>query len=118
MDFDKALKRHVLAHIRSIFFTFQSPGRGYIKRQSKFQSKTLFSYLRVNKSLFRWTCASYQATFRNLSFGELVNHIKYQLKSGSIIGPSATHCVTNFERKLLCDHLNLRETRVWVRINT
>ncbi|WZZ51358.1 hypothetical protein YC2023_051465 [Brassica napus] len=40
MDFDQASKGHVLAHIRSIFFTFQSPGRGYIKRQSKFQSKT------------------------------------------------------------------------------
>nr|VDD36367.1 unnamed protein product [Brassica oleracea] len=39
----KALKRHVLAHIRSIFFTFQIHGHGYIKRQSKFQSKTLFS---------------------------------------------------------------------------
>uniref|UniRef100_A0A0D3D4E2 Uncharacterized protein n=1 Tax=Brassica oleracea var. oleracea TaxID=109376 RepID=A0A0D3D4E2_BRAOL len=36
MDFDQASKGHVLAHIRSIFFTFQSPGRGYIKRQSKF----------------------------------------------------------------------------------
>ncbi|KAF2563284.1 hypothetical protein F2Q70_00018673 [Brassica cretica] len=35
MDFDQALKRHVLAHIRSVFFTFESPGRGYIKRQSK-----------------------------------------------------------------------------------
>ncbi|KAG5400804.1 hypothetical protein IGI04_015411 [Brassica rapa subsp. trilocularis] len=28
----KASKGHVLAHIRSIFFTFQSPGRGYMKR--------------------------------------------------------------------------------------
>ncbi|KAF3525323.1 hypothetical protein F2Q69_00048314 [Brassica cretica] len=27
----KASKGHVLAHIRSIFFTFQSPGRGYMK---------------------------------------------------------------------------------------
>uniref|UniRef100_M4F7A7 Uncharacterized protein n=1 Tax=Brassica campestris TaxID=3711 RepID=M4F7A7_BRACM len=43
MDFDQASKGHVLAHIRSIFFTFQSHGRGYIKRQSKFQSKTLFT---------------------------------------------------------------------------
>ncbi|WZZ67159.1 hypothetical protein YC2023_078529 [Brassica napus] len=84
MDFDQALKRHVLAHIRSIFFPFQSPGRGYINRQSKFQSKTLFSYLQVNKSLFRLTCASYQTTYRNLSFVELVRHIKQQLKSGSI----------------------------------
>ncbi|WZZ27089.1 hypothetical protein YC2023_010490 [Brassica napus] len=32
MDFDQASKGHVLAHIRSIFFTFQSPGRGYMKR--------------------------------------------------------------------------------------
>ncbi|KAL0681023.1 hypothetical protein Bca4012_047870 [Brassica carinata] len=32
MDFDQASKGHVLAHIRSIFFTFQSPGRDYIKR--------------------------------------------------------------------------------------
>ncbi|WZZ23906.1 hypothetical protein YC2023_007307 [Brassica napus] len=31
-DFDQASKGHVLAHIRSIFFTFQSPGRGYMKR--------------------------------------------------------------------------------------
>ncbi|KAF2597452.1 hypothetical protein F2Q68_00009287 [Brassica cretica] len=31
MDFDQASKGHVLAHIRSIFFTFQSPGRGYMK---------------------------------------------------------------------------------------
>ncbi|WZZ20565.1 hypothetical protein YC2023_121952 [Brassica napus] len=44
MDFDQASKGHVLAHIRSIFFTFQSLGRGYIKRQSKFQSKTLFNH--------------------------------------------------------------------------
>ncbi|WZY86576.1 hypothetical protein YC2023_032960 [Brassica napus] len=42
------------------------------------------SYLRVNKSLFRWTCASYQATYRNPSFVGLVHHIKQQLKSGSI----------------------------------
>ncbi|CAN6890549.1 unnamed protein product [Brassica oleracea] len=32
MDFDQASKGHVLAHIRSIFFTFQSRGRGYMKR--------------------------------------------------------------------------------------
>ncbi|CAN7092986.1 unnamed protein product [Brassica rapa subsp. narinosa] len=32
MDFDQASKGHVLAHIRSKFFTFQSPGRGYMKR--------------------------------------------------------------------------------------
>ncbi|KAF2590470.1 hypothetical protein F2Q70_00037932 [Brassica cretica] len=38
MDFDQASKGHVLAHIRSIFFTFQSPGRGYMKR-------TLLSFL-------------------------------------------------------------------------
>ncbi|KAL0789991.1 hypothetical protein Bca101_006237 [Brassica carinata] len=31
MNFDQASKGHVLAHIRSIFFTFQSPGRGYMK---------------------------------------------------------------------------------------
>ncbi|KAF2595453.1 hypothetical protein F2Q70_00043759 [Brassica cretica] len=35
-------------------------------------------------SLFRWTCASYQATFRNPYFVGLVCHIKQQLKSGSI----------------------------------
>ncbi|WZZ34341.1 hypothetical protein YC2023_017742 [Brassica napus] len=35
-------------------------------------------------SLFRWTCASYQATERNHSFVGLVRHIKQQLKSGSI----------------------------------
>uniref|UniRef100_A0A0D3A8K7 Uncharacterized protein n=1 Tax=Brassica oleracea var. oleracea TaxID=109376 RepID=A0A0D3A8K7_BRAOL len=35
-------------------------------------------------SLFRWTCESYQATFRNHSFVGLVRHIKQQLKSGSI----------------------------------
>ncbi|KAF3570455.1 hypothetical protein F2Q69_00059564 [Brassica cretica] len=34
-------------------------------------------YLRVNKSLFRWTCASYQATFRNPPFGGLVSQIKH-----------------------------------------
>ncbi|WZZ86400.1 hypothetical protein YC2023_114979 [Brassica napus] len=84
MDFDQASNGHVLAHIRSIFFTFKIPGRGYIKRQSKFQSKTLFNYLRVNKFLFRWTCASYQATYRNSSFVGLVRHIKQQMKSGSI----------------------------------
>ena len=50
MDFDQASKGHVLTHIRSIFFTFQSPGRGYIKRQSKFQSKTLFSQVFVSIS--------------------------------------------------------------------
>ena len=48
MNFDQASKGHVLAHIRSIFFTFQSPGRGYIKRQFKFQSKTLFSQVFVS----------------------------------------------------------------------
>ncbi|KAG5411923.1 hypothetical protein IGI04_008242, partial [Brassica rapa subsp. trilocularis] len=32
----KASKGHVLAHIRSIFFTFQSPGRGYMKRFTMF----------------------------------------------------------------------------------
>ncbi|KAF2595023.1 hypothetical protein F2Q70_00043760 [Brassica cretica] len=35
-------------------------------------------------SLFCWTYASYQATFRNPSFVGLVCHIKQQLKSGSI----------------------------------
>ncbi|KAF3575488.1 hypothetical protein DY000_02032098 [Brassica cretica] len=35
-------------------------------------------------SLFRWTCASYQATFRNPSFVGIVRHIKQQMKSGSI----------------------------------
>ncbi|KAL0657982.1 hypothetical protein Bca4012_078567 [Brassica carinata] len=48
MDFNQASKGHVLAHIRSIFFTFQSLGRAYIKRQSKFQSKTLFSQVFVS----------------------------------------------------------------------
>ncbi|WZZ68271.1 hypothetical protein YC2023_079641 [Brassica napus] len=60
--------------------------------------RTLLCFLvRLSPSkqpLIRWTCASYQATFRNPSFGGLVSHIKHQLKSGSIIGPSATHCVT------------------------
>ncbi|WZZ27889.1 hypothetical protein YC2023_011290 [Brassica napus] len=41
--------------------------------------------------LIRWTCASYQTTFRNPSFRGRVSHIKHQLKSGSINGPSATH---------------------------
>ncbi|WZZ32333.1 hypothetical protein YC2023_015734 [Brassica napus] len=91
MDFDQASKGHVMAHIRSIFFTFQSPGRGYIKRQSKFQSKTLFSqnlscflvsHIQVNTSSNRWTCASYQATTRDPSLGGLVSHIKPHLKSG------------------------------------
>ncbi|KAF3504457.1 hypothetical protein F2Q69_00043068 [Brassica cretica] len=40
-------------------------------------------------SLFRWTCASYQATYRNPSFVGLVFHIKQQLKFGSIKKPSA-----------------------------
>ncbi|WZZ34424.1 hypothetical protein YC2023_017825 [Brassica napus] len=35
-------------------------------------------------SLFRWTCASYQAMVRNPSSVGLVRHIKQQLKSGSI----------------------------------
>ncbi|KAL0799807.1 hypothetical protein Bca101_054982 [Brassica carinata] len=48
MDFDQASRGHVLAHIRSIFFTFKSPDRGNIKRQSKFQSKTLFSQVFVS----------------------------------------------------------------------
>ncbi|KAL0814688.1 hypothetical protein Bca101_071131 [Brassica carinata] len=48
MDFDQASKGHVLAHIRSIFFTFQSSGHGYIKRQSKFQSNILFSQVFVS----------------------------------------------------------------------
>ncbi|WZZ79028.1 hypothetical protein YC2023_099600 [Brassica napus] len=60
--------------------------------------RTLLCFLvRLSPSkqpLIRWTCASYQATFRNPSFGGLVSHIKHLLKSGSIIGPSATHCVT------------------------
>ena len=47
MDFDQASKGHVLADIRRIIFTFQSTGRGYIKRQSKFQPKTLFSQVFV-----------------------------------------------------------------------
>ncbi|KAF3593931.1 hypothetical protein DY000_02022395 [Brassica cretica] len=50
--------------------------------------KNIFHFLvrlsRVNKSLFRWTCASYQATFRNLSCGGLVSHIKHRRKSGRI----------------------------------
>ena len=47
MAFDQALKGLALGHIKSIFFTFRTPGRGYIKRQSKFQSKTLFSQVFV-----------------------------------------------------------------------
>uniref|UniRef100_A0A0D3ASG2 Uncharacterized protein n=1 Tax=Brassica oleracea var. oleracea TaxID=109376 RepID=A0A0D3ASG2_BRAOL len=47
MDFDQASKGHILAHIRSIFITFQSHGLRYIKRQSKFQSRTLFSQVFV-----------------------------------------------------------------------
>ncbi|WZZ02815.1 hypothetical protein YC2023_088736 [Brassica napus] len=78
MDFDQVLKKHVLAHIRSIFFTFQNPVVAISRGNPS------FSYLRVNKSLFHWTCASYQATYRNPSFVELVRHIKQQLKSGSI----------------------------------
>ncbi|KAF3506812.1 hypothetical protein F2Q69_00009215 [Brassica cretica] len=69
------------------------------KIHNKFNlGRTLLCFLvRLSPSkqpLIRWTCASYQATFRNPSFGGLVSHIKHQLKSGSIIGPSATHCVT------------------------
>ncbi|KAF3484478.1 hypothetical protein F2Q69_00052648 [Brassica cretica] len=41
-------------------------------------------------SLFRWTCASYYATFRNPSFVGLVRHFKQQLKSGSIKRLSAS----------------------------
>ena len=48
MDFNQASKGYALAHIMSIFFTFQSPGRGYIKKQSKFQSKTLFSQIFIS----------------------------------------------------------------------
>ncbi|WZZ40917.1 hypothetical protein YC2023_037176 [Brassica napus] len=53
-----------------------SPGRGYIKRQSKFH------HIQVNIPQNRWTCESYQATTRDPSFGGLVSHIKHQLKSG------------------------------------
>ncbi|WZZ50501.1 hypothetical protein YC2023_050608 [Brassica napus] len=41
-------------------------------------------------SLFRWTCVSYQTTFRNPSFVGLVRHIKQQLKFGSIKRLSTT----------------------------
>ncbi|KAG5389446.1 hypothetical protein IGI04_030987 [Brassica rapa subsp. trilocularis] len=120
MDFNQSSKGHVLAHIRNIFFTFQSPGRGYIKRQSKFQSKTLFSqvfvfgYLRVNKPLFRWTCASYQATYRNPSFVGLVRHIKKQLKSGSIKRLSALF-VSPFSPPVLSSGESLDERRAALR---
>ncbi|WZZ46970.1 hypothetical protein YC2023_043229 [Brassica napus] len=112
MDFDQALKRHVLA----ISGAYSSLFKVLVVAISR--SSPSFSYLRVNKSLFRWTCASYQATFRNPSFGGPVSHIKHQLKSGSIIGSSATHCVTvkifeadqrrlfsQFEVREFCDNL-------------
>ncbi|KAF2606820.1 hypothetical protein F2Q68_00043681 [Brassica cretica] len=67
MDFDQASKGHVLAHIRSIFFTFQSPGRGYMKR-------TLLSFLvRLSPSF-------------DPSFVGPVRHIRQRSKSGSIFG--------------------------------
>ncbi|KAG5415820.1 hypothetical protein IGI04_003387 [Brassica rapa subsp. trilocularis] len=63
MDFDQASKGHVLAHIRSIFFTFQSPGRGYMK-----------SFLvRLSPSF-------------DPSFVGPVRHIRQRSKSGSIFG--------------------------------
>ncbi|WZZ00918.1 hypothetical protein YC2023_073246 [Brassica napus] len=50
----------------------------------KVKSKFNISFSPTKHSLFRWTCASYQATFRNPSFVGLVRHIKQQLKSCSI----------------------------------
>ncbi|WZZ79027.1 hypothetical protein YC2023_099599 [Brassica napus] len=65
-----------------------------IKNAKRESARKSWSLSPSKQPLIRWTCASYQATFRNPSFGGLVSHIKHQLKSGSIIGPSATHCVT------------------------
>ncbi|KAF3515872.1 hypothetical protein DY000_02058713 [Brassica cretica] len=60
----------------------------FFKVKSKFNISNTFRFLvRLSPSklsLFRWTCASYQATIRNPSFVGLVHHIKQQLKSGSI----------------------------------
>ncbi|KAG5412069.1 hypothetical protein IGI04_008388 [Brassica rapa subsp. trilocularis] len=72
MDFDQVLKRHVMAHFSSIV------------RDSPKHFLFLVEFPPSKHSLFRWTCASYQATFRNPSFVELVRHIKQQLKYGSI----------------------------------
>ncbi|KAF3602609.1 hypothetical protein F2Q69_00036376 [Brassica cretica] len=61
------------------------------------QMKTSCFLVRLSPSkhsLFRWTCASYQATFRNPFFAGLVHHIKQQLKSGSIKRLSAP-CMVN-----------------------
>ncbi|KAF2544201.1 hypothetical protein F2Q68_00031585 [Brassica cretica] len=72
-----------------------SHGRGLPRVLQRLVKIQLLEHFLVSKQpLIRWTCASYQATFKNPSFGGLVSHIKHQLKSGSIIGPSATHCVT------------------------
>ncbi|WZZ49566.1 hypothetical protein YC2023_049673 [Brassica napus] len=97
MDFDQALKRHVLAHIRSIFFTFQSLGRGYIKRQSKFQSKTLFS---------QFLGESYPSK-HFLKFVGLVSHIKQRFEI-LLLDPSsgirATRLVSSISFHLLVFH--------------
>ncbi|WZZ66351.1 hypothetical protein YC2023_077721 [Brassica napus] len=78
--------------------------------------RTLLCFLvRLSPSkqpLIRWTCASYQATFRNPPFGGLVSHIKHQLKSGSIIGPSATHCVTPSLATIVLHHLKAINTPI------
>ncbi|KAG5375448.1 hypothetical protein IGI04_040044 [Brassica rapa subsp. trilocularis] len=87
MDFDQASKGHVLAHIRSIFFTFQSLGRGYIKRQSKFQSKTLFSQVFVSIFIvlflahFSLELYNLLAPSKLIYFVGLVRYIKHRIET-------------------------------------
>ncbi|WZZ70993.1 hypothetical protein YC2023_082363 [Brassica napus] len=73
MDFDQASKGHVLAHIRIILFTFQSPGHGYIKRQSKFQDNMFGLQRRSSKEKSKQQ-AIFQSSSQNLlnTFDELV----------------------------------------------
>ncbi|KAF3544803.1 hypothetical protein DY000_02006972 [Brassica cretica] len=55
-----------------------------ISRDSPKHLMFLVEFPPSKHSLFRCTCASYQATFRNPSFVGLVRYIKQQLKFGSI----------------------------------
>ncbi|KAF3534437.1 hypothetical protein DY000_02038898 [Brassica cretica] len=102
MDFDQASKGHVLAHIRSIFFTFQSPGRGYMKR-------TLLSFLvRLSPSF-------------DPSFVGPVRHIRQRSKSDEEVDgdgeeenlPSFEFIVDGEARRTACKGLWTSAVRDW-----
>ncbi|KAG5405649.1 hypothetical protein IGI04_011768 [Brassica rapa subsp. trilocularis] len=82
-DFDQALERHVLAH-SGVYSSLNQVKVVAISRDSPKHFLFLLEFPPSKHSLFRWTCASYQSTFRNPSFVGLVRHIKQQLKSDSI----------------------------------